>query len=310
MGNLLSGPKQEALDVFVDFNNPSPTEQEADLFNKASEKLNLAPEIIIQLQNYIGCGELIRKSITDNTEEAHSTAWEAIVPHVNILKDFYLFSTEIDSLIRELITAVAVRSQEGPESLLTVQSLTKQICQILNFILQFDDLKMSNAGIQNDFSYYRRQLSKFKINNRESELTIDEELANRMSLFYAYPTPMTKCIVDVVTTAFPTSEVQASDLLSALSNIANICYSMVEKKKYTDDEMNLFCLRAMTACIVLFDHVAPEGAFVKKSPIHIKPCVNTLKARTDTSNLINTIKFTSKHFNDPETPANITALLS
>ena len=72
--------------------------------------------------------------------------------------------------------------------------------------------------------------------------------------------------------------------------------------------MNLFCLRAMTACIVLFDHVAPEGsdlilayicadhihhvgAFVKKSPIHIKPCVNTLKARTDTSNLINTIKY-------------------
>eukprot|EP01086_Lenisia_limosa_P013277 TRINITY_DN4222_c0_g1_i3.p1 TRINITY_DN4222_c0_g1~~TRINITY_DN4222_c0_g1_i3.p1 ORF type:complete len:135 (-),score=29.39 TRINITY_DN4222_c0_g1_i3:42-446(-) len=134
MGNLLSGPKQEALDVFVDFNNPSPTEQEADLFNKASEKLNLAPEIIIQLQNYIGCGELIRKSITDNTEEAHSTAWEAIVPHVNILKDFYLFSTEIDSLIRELITAVAVRSQERPLSPMLIFSRTS-ICSLPKLIL-------------------------------------------------------------------------------------------------------------------------------------------------------------------------------
>lgn len=32
-------------------------------------------------------------------------------------------------------------------------------------MLKFDDLKMNNPAIQNDFSYYRRTLSKMKMNN-------------------------------------------------------------------------------------------------------------------------------------------------
>jgi hypothetical protein len=43
--------------------------------------------------------------------------------------------------------------------------LAKQFAEILHFVLKFDDLKMNNPAIQNDFSYYRRTLSKMKMNN-------------------------------------------------------------------------------------------------------------------------------------------------
>lgn len=69
------------------------------------------------------------------------------------------------------------------------QALAKQLADILAFVLRFDDAKMVNPAIQNDFSYYRRSLNKQK---NKVEVKIKDELANRMSLFFAYPTPMLK----------------------------------------------------------------------------------------------------------------------
>ena len=68
-------------------------------------------------------------------------------------------------------------------------------------MLKFDDLKMSNPAIQNDFSYYRRTLSRMKMNNTggEDQAVVTNEEANRMSLFYAYPTPILKTISDATT---------------------------------------------------------------------------------------------------------------
>lgn len=55
---------------------------------------------------------------------------------------------------------------------------------------------MVNPGIQNDFSYYRRSLAKMKMTNRAGDIKIKDELANRMSLFFAYPTPMMRVLTD------------------------------------------------------------------------------------------------------------------
>jgi len=76
-------------------------------------------------------------------------------------------------------------------------------------VLKFDDLKMNNPAIQNDFSYYRRTLSRMKMTGGdESKAVVSNEEANRMSLFYAYPTPMLRSVSDA-TTKF-VSEVRTS----------------------------------------------------------------------------------------------------
>ena len=59
---------------------------------------------------------------------------------------------------------------------------------------------MVNPAIQNDFSYYRRSLSRMKLNNKGGDIKIKDELANRMSLFFAYPTPMMKVLTDTTVT--------------------------------------------------------------------------------------------------------------
>ena len=73
------------------------------------------------------------------------------------------------------------------------QALVKQFADLLFFILSFDDLKMMNSNVQNDFSFYRRQLSRQGM-GASKELTdrlpVKDELAGVMSFFYADPTPM------------------------------------------------------------------------------------------------------------------------
>jgi hypothetical protein len=55
------------------------------------------------------------------------------------------------------------------------QHTAQQLSHILVFCIHFDILKLQKPQIQNDFSFYRRGKRKL----------IPDELANRMSLFFA-----------------------------------------------------------------------------------------------------------------------------
>jgi hypothetical protein len=95
-----------------------------------------------------------------------------------------------------------------------------------------------------------------------------------------------------------------------LAHMANVCFSMVDQKKFTNEETNLYCCRVMTGCIMLFDAIHPVGAFGKKSPVLIKKCLLLLKAQTPVPDmLLNSIKFNCVHLNDEDTPQAIKAIL-
>lgn len=73
--------------------------------------------------------------------------------------------------------------------LMCLQALTKQLAEILDFSLKFDDLKvptdntvtvmlhcilqMNNPSIQNDFSYYRRTMSRKRLVSGKGRLRLD-----------------------------------------------------------------------------------------------------------------------------------------
>jgi hypothetical protein len=104
------------------------------------------------------------------------------------------------------------------------------------------------------------------------EITIKDELANRMSLFFAYPTPMMN-VVNETTANFLSqnaNSVPQENLTTALALMASVCEDMVTNKRFSNDNTNMFCLRCMTGAIILYDHLAPSGAFSKKSAIPIK----------------------------------------
>jgi len=107
-------------------------------------------------------------------------------------------------------------------------------------------------------------------------------------------------------------ELTKQEIIQGLSLLANVCLDMVQNNKFEDVSLNIYCLRAMTASIIIVDIIDDNGVFCRKSPINIKNAVLLLREKMDefgTVGLINALKFTTKHMNDPETPTAIRNLL-
>jgi hypothetical protein len=319
MGQLLSliSESKNAEKVFIDFEKAIPSDDEKALHDAVAEVLNKAPVILDRLRKYAGCEEFIRKAITTPGPETEEAAWEAVLPAVDQLQQFYDFSLELEQCFPKLLVALCKSDGEKtPKNHLSSQALAKQLADVFDFVLRFDDAKMVNPAIQNDFSYYRRTLNRMKLSKKDANIKIRDELANRMSLFFAYPTPMMK-VLSETTAKFLSTDVTVprENVTSVLATLANVCHDMVENKKFSKEDFTMLSLRAMVGSIILYDHVSEQGAFVKKSPINVKGCIHVLKTfqpTTDqsTDGLLNALRFTTIHLNDPETPGSIKQLLA
>lgn len=327
MGNLLKLLTKEEndgcgskIDIFLDFENATPTESEKEVFDVVHSVLDVAPQILQELQCYQGAGEEIRQAISNAlNEELQEVAWKAVVPLVGKLKTFYEFALELEAVLPQLLYALCSGPETPIEHLERQQALAKQFAEILHFTLKFDDLKMTNPSIQNDFSYYRRTLSRRKMANADDDsegIQVTNEMANRMSLFYAYPTPLLKILSDA-TSKFVTENksLPIENTTDCLSTLANLCRTMIENpnfsSKVANEETHLFCLRVMVGLIILYDHVHPVGAFAKTSNIDIKASIKVLKDQPQgtVDGLLNALRYSTKHLNDETTPKTIRGLL-
>jgi len=321
MGQLLSliSGADNAEKVFIDFERATPSDEEKELHTAVAEVMAKAPAILDQLRKYAGCEEYIRRAITTPGPETEEAAWEAVLPAVDQLQEFYKFSIELDQCFPKLLVALC-KNEHGPAArgshLSNMQALAKQLADMFDFVLRFDDTKMVNPAIQNDFSYYRRTLNRMKLSKKDANIKIRDELANRMSLFFAYPTPMMKVLSETTARFLSTDQtVPRENVTSVLAALANVCHDMVENKKFQNEDFTMLSLRAMVGSIILYDHVSEHGAFVKKAPINIKGCIHVLKTFTPTTDqstdgLLNALRFTTIHLNDPDTPGSIKQLLA
>jgi len=319
--SLLTNDHAKGVDIILNFEGAEPqTDEEREIHAAVAAVLNTGPDVLDKLTNYPGCEEYIRKAITNPGPENEDSAWNAVLPAVDQLKEFYDFSLALEKCFPKLLLALC--KEQPKESLASQQALAKQLADVFDFVLRFDDAKMVNPAIQNDFSYYRRTLNRIKLSkNKELNLTIRDELANRMSLFFAYPTPMMNSLSETTVKFLnEDSTVPRDNVTDALATMANVCQHMVDVKTFTSDTTNLFCLRAMTGAIILYDHLSPQGAFHKKSPVNIRGCISVLKnfspsagsssTTSPAAGLLNALRFTTKHLNDADTPANIKQLLA
>ncbi|CAB3992160.1 FAM49B isoform X1, partial [Paramuricea clavata] len=303
-----------------------PTSSESEIYEVVKAVLDLSPQILEDLQDYQGANEQIRGAISNpSNEELQDVAWKAVMPLVGQLKKFYEYATELEAVLPQLLNALCSGNLTPVEHLEQQQALAKQFADILHFTLKFDDLKMTNPSIQNDFSYYRRTLSRRKLSNcLEEHRRISDipkfrcEMLSKFSLLRLepYPTPMLKTLSDATSKFVSENKnLPIENTTDMLSTLANLCRIMTENPEYTSrfesQETTLFCLRIMVGVIILYDHVHPLGAFVKTSNIDMKATIKVLKDQPSNSveGLLNALRYTTKHLNDESTPKNIRALL-
>ncbi|KAM6045250.1 CYFIP-related Rac1 interactor A-like isoform 2-T3 [Chlamydotis macqueenii] len=341
MGNLikvLGKDLENCPHFFLDFENAQPTEAETAVWNQVNAVLEEAQAVLAELQSYTGAGQEIREAIQNPGDlRLQERAWGAVCPLVAKLKRFYEFSLRLagagevqgsgrgtsgassaENALRSLLEALTSPPYAPTQHLEREQALAKQFAEILHFTLSFDELKMTNPAIQNDFSYYRRTISRNRINNLQldAESEVNNEMANRMSLFYAEATPMLKTLSNATTKFVSENKtLPIEDTTDCLSTMACVCRVMLEtpeyRSRFTNTETLLFCMRVMVGVIILYDHVHPVGAFAKTSKIDMKGCIKVLKDQpsTSTEGLLNALRYTTRHLNDDTTSKQIRALL-
>ncbi|ORY08276.1 FAM49A-like protein [Basidiobolus meristosporus CBS 931.73] len=302
-------------DFYINFENPTPSPEEAQAYEAVSTMLRPTSSIIDSLRQYKGCAEEIRQAISNPNPETEQAAWRELTPAVAHLKEFYEFAATLEEAIPKLLQPLC--QGNANQNIDKFHALAKVFADILDFVFAFDELKMANPAIQNDFSYYRRSLSRLKMANsaQASESIVQDELANRISLFYAYHTPMLKTVIDSVT-EFVNKQSEGPNVADCLSTITLACLNVVTKQEYVSlvktSKLNGFCQRVMVACTVLYDHIKPSGVYNKSSTINVRNVIKTVQTQgTDCKDtLICALRFNSKHLNDEDTPKQIKALLN
>nr|BAN42009.1 hypothetical protein, conserved [Entamoeba invadens] len=307
-------------EIIIDFENVNPTEPELPVWNAIDALLKKKDDVLKQIFSYTGKDDLIRAAISSRTPDeevngltkVEEEAWQAISGQADIVHEFYQFACSLENEFPKLITELS--NTEPKITLMNKQALCKQLGLILDFVLAFDNKKVTTPGIQNDFSYYRRNSQRMKQFKRENELKIPEETQGRISMFIASPSPMMNHLINIVKTVQGGTTNPAFG--EVLTTFANVCNDMVEKQIFSNNEMNLFCLRVMTGCIILNDRISELTSFHKKTPVKIKDCIMQLKNFGDNpqyaeqiNSLLDTFRYTCLHVNDPETPGFIKALL-
>ncbi|NWI39029.1 FA49A protein, partial [Picathartes gymnocephalus] len=330
MGNLLKVLTYNELDqgpnFFLDFENAQPTEAETAVWNQVNAVLEEAQTILAELQSYTGAGQEIREAIQNPGDlRLQERAWSAVCPLVAKLKRFYEFSLRLENALRSLLEALTSPPYAPTQHLEREQALAKQFAEILHFTLSFDELKVppragrQRGGVPTPGPCRRCEPAELLGTSNpglDAESEVNNEMANRMSLFYAEATPMLKTLSNATTKFVSENKtLPIEDTTDCLSTMACVCRVMLEtpeyRSRFTNTETLLFCMRVMVGVIILYDHVHPVGAFAKTSKIDMKGCIKVLKDQpsTSTEGLLNALRYTTRHLNDDTTSKQIRALL-
>ncbi|RCN33782.1 hypothetical protein ANCCAN_20371, partial [Ancylostoma caninum] len=223
------------------------------------------------------CGEVVRSIL-----RSHCDGSQADIDYVE--------------LVPELLWDLCSGPLPPEEQLDRKQALARQLARLVDFVLDFDAAKMCTPALQNDFSHHRRGIGLGLLGTSAT----DVELANSISLFLAAPTPMLSSLSSA-TLGFVRSHptLPVGNTTDTLATIVSVCRYMVESPEASSrmtDATRSFCVRVMVGCLILYDHIDENGAFVRESPINLRAVVNVVKEQTQqpqTDALLNAIRYTS-----------------
>lgn len=92
-----------------------------------------------------GANKEIREAIADPSPEVQAKAWSAVLPLVIKLKRCYEHSLELDKIVPKLLGQLVGGKLNPTQHLETQQALVKQLAEILEFVLKFDEYKVSSS---------------------------------------------------------------------------------------------------------------------------------------------------------------------
>ncbi|KAI8340443.1 hypothetical protein BC941DRAFT_417251 [Chlamydoabsidia padenii] len=339
MGQFLSSFCNDTVvpDLGFDLEKTTPTNDDRPLHKAISTKLLVpAPVLLAQLKGYTS-SDAFKSAIENATPENEEKAWQTVLPTVDMLRSFYHYTSELQDGLPRLLSVLCQDNTQFDQH----PGLTKQLAHIFDFIFDFDYWKMRTPALLNNFAYYRRLLaggryhpSPITLPPDDNEKTNDtsdskkghtvvsdlrsamqeDDQAHKITMFLAPSTPMFTAMMDVVASYAnkPGAKKNVSHCLVALW--AACVHDLTNKKRVPDNHTTV-CLKSMVVSIILFDHIDPQGAYSKQSPINMKTSIKLIQTTCQVSeeaathSLLSALRYNSKHLKDETTPKHIKSIL-
>eukprot|EP01083_Nonionella_stella_P041519 112536_1 len=313
MGLIFSAFSKSEFDTaIIDFETATPPESEKQLFESVQQFLNTAEERLRQAESYEPCTDFIRAAMQaspEESEEAEQVAYEKVCEKALFCRDLWNLAKDFHEMIQN--TLVAITKVGKNEPIVSQQALCFKLTQLFDRMLKFDEIKMRQPALQNDFAYYRRQVPKHA---NDPNLPVKDDEASFVSMFLAAACPM---MASVAKSIGRVSQDTNDAILPNLAMMAHTCFRLVQKSKFSpDSKYNNLCMRSMVSCIVIYDTVSPTSIFRKSPPFDMKQASSFLikeypkryADQPDSTPLVNMIKYSCPHFNDDETPSHFQSL--
>lgn len=308
MGSLLSSLSPSSSysgDVLELRNAEAPSDNSARAaYERAEVALQEYEHCIQFLKNYQANSKLVQQALANpNDQKIRQEAFEGMFPNVDGIRSFYDLSANLNAAVCDILRIVA--SPHGGVGNSNYQALVVKLAALFEAVFLFDWAKMSKPAVQNDFSFYRRELSR---NTSNPRAPVNDSQASAISMFVAQGSPLLSTLTNDLSNLVKS----VRGLVPFLADFANL--TAFSASRYTSkgaapdpDALQTILLSSVIAA-VLYDKIDQEGAFVKGSAVSMKRLVQALRAWNgeNSSAALSTLQYSSRSFN--RAPSNIRKL--
>jgi len=247
-------------------------------------------DALIQIQGYKSCQVAVKKAIEAPKDvQINTDAAAALQDNITAVKSWYDLAEDMAVALPQVVANI---SRQG--AITTSPELAAALAQLVAFMYRFDQAKLYESGIQNDFSGYRRVMNKCS----GVALPLDESAASVVSMFVAQPGPFAHRLG----VAF---QALGADSRLVLAELCNACCGTIDRSKGKEPAQKMdgfgssvdFCRHVMVGCIILYDRGSKSGAFGSRDIAVVKCCTAAKKrGGADTASLCNALKYSTATF--------------
>lgn len=247
------------------------------------------------LRTYRGNQALVQRAMARPSDmDVQQEAFEGMFPNVEAIKGFFELSREVDDTVGEIV-GIVLRSGGADAGRIEADhaALLAQLALLFEAVFLCDWAKMSKPEVQNDFSFYRRQLSKNK-GAASSKVPVDDSEASAISMFLAQGNPL---LASVTSNLAKSDHAAACRLLAVFANKATNTAAAYKRDNVNDERVQTLLLSAVVA-VAIYDRADGIGAFAKSSPVDVKKLVVAL-SRWDSElqpAALSTLQYSTKTF--------------
>jgi len=284
MGQIFSGPTPPSYSFKLDFDNTKPADSSGEI--DVAGLLERTRAALDEIQNYKSCQGAIKKAIeAPKDAQINTDAAVALKDNILAIKSWYDLAEDMAAVLPQIAAKISEKGAvtEDPE-------LTVALGQLVAFMYRFDQAKLYESGIQNDFSGYRRVMNKCS----GIELPLDESAASVVSMFVAQPGPFAHRLG----TAFKDVPDKSRLVVAELCNASCGAIDRSKGKAVLPEPTVDLYRHVMVGCIILYDRGSNGGAF-SSAQIAILKCCTAAKKRggVDTAKLCSALKYSTVTFN-------------